>query len=88
MNDTTVVSLSRIILTALWATVFILVAASWVMMLTGHSGVTHALGYTACTLSAVAAVAHIRCYAVRGLGVIRAIEDARRREAGSIHPVR
>lgn len=85
MHDTAV-SLNRIVLPALWGAVISLVAASWVTMLTGHHGLTHVLGYTACTLSAVAAVAHIRCYAVRAVNVIRILVGVETRSECEVHP--
>lgn len=88
MTDTRVIPLSRIIVTSLWGAVLGLIVAMWGTMLAHSHGATHSLGYTACVLSAVATVAHIRCYAIRVLDVVRAIEDARQRERGGVHPVR
>jgi len=73
MHDSTV-QLSRVIATALWTCVGILLAAAWILILFLPSAwaIAGMLGGTACATSAAAAVAHIRCYSARICSLIRA----------------
>jgi hypothetical protein len=58
---------------ALWATVGLLLAASWVAspLAAAPDWVGRQVGYTACIVSAIAAVVHIRYYTIRVCRLIR-----------------
>lgn len=88
MTNASVISVSRIITTILWGAVVGLIIAAWATLLTGRDELTPVLGYTACALSAVAAVAHIRGYFTRVLNVIRALNGSETGGEREVHPLR
>lgn len=62
----------------LWAAVAVTLAQAWLALILRAPWVATLLGLTACSLSAVAATAHVRCFAIRVLSVVRrlhGIED-------------
>jgi len=63
---------------SLWAAVAVTLAQAWLALALEHANVALMLGLTACSISAVAATAHVRCFAIRVLAVVRrlhGIED-------------
>lgn len=65
------VSVPKLVATAWWLVVAGLLIAAWVTFAIGPEHPWQMLGLTACVASAVAAVAQVRCYAVRITNVIR-----------------
>lgn len=71
MNDG-YVSRSCIIASTLWGAVVLLLAGAWWFGLRADQPlVAQLLAATACATSAVAATAHIRCYAIRVMNLVR-----------------
>lgn len=60
-----------IILYGLWAWVGCTIVAGWALMWADVPYMAQMLGFTACASSAVAAVAHVRCYFLRVCRLIR-----------------
>ena len=59
-----------------WSVVVGLMAIAWgVMLLTGHWRIAGMFAATSCATSAYAAVLHLRCYAVRIAGLVRAMNS-------------
>lgn len=79
------VSRTRLITLALWTWTLTVLAAAWVAFALGHLGLFHALGFTACASSAVAATAQIRCYAVNLCTQIRAAGLVNEARVRSLH---
>ena len=62
----------------LWAAVGVTLAQSWLALALHAPWVAVMLGLTACVFSAIAATAHIRCFAIRVMSTVRrlhGIED-------------
>lgn len=73
MIDNRNVSLTCVALICLWASTAALLAAAWIVgWSTDWSGTAYMLGLSGCALSAVAATAHVRSYAVQVCRLIRA----------------
>lgn len=70
MNDRKT-STCTVVAYALWTTAALLLAAAWGMCLAGLYHRATLLGLTACAVSAVAAVAHVRCFAIRLSCIVR-----------------
>jgi len=82
MIDSTIPT-SKVTMTALWCVVVMLGLASWALGIADEWNWAFLVGLTACAVSAAAAVAHIRCYALRLCALIKAnqassIDEARR----------
>lgn len=71
MNDDPRLSYGAITTAALWLWVVMALMGAWTAWLVGRHEFAVMLGFTACASSAVAATAHIRCYAARVCRLIR-----------------
>lgn len=76
------VSVSKLIAVLLWAIVAMLVGFAWLGYYMGLGQLSNLLGFTACATSALAAVFQIKCYAVRAVTLICALDRADRQGRG------
>lgn len=70
MHDSSI-STTRLFATVAWITVACFMVAAWTTWLAGTDHVWALLGLTGCACSAIAAVAHIHCYAMRLAHLVR-----------------
>jgi hypothetical protein len=89
MNDSSIQT-SNLITAVLWMAVAALLAAAWIVALVGPWQIAMMLGFSTCATAAAAAVSHIRCYALRIIGLVRAVSGlgAPPAEATDIHLMR
>jgi hypothetical protein len=67
------VNKGKVMATAAWSVVVCLMVTAWVFILvTPHTAIGGMFAATGCAVSALAAVLHIRCYAVRVMCLVRA----------------
>lgn len=71
MHEGTPVNMGELVKWGLSTTVALLMAAAWIAWFAGTESAWMMLGLTACATSAAAAVAHVRCYAVRICDLVR-----------------
>lgn len=74
MNDETI-SLGKCVAAALWVLVALFVASAWAVAFGGQWLPALLIAQTGCTLSAIAATRHIRCYMVRLAALVRATAE-------------
>jgi len=81
MLDDGTVSMTKVVMAAMWTLVVALGLTSWGLGIAGEWNWAFLVGLTGCATSAAAAVAHIRCYALRVCALVKAsgaITEARR----------
>lgn len=81
-------SACKVVATMLWGWTTLCGVLMWASLVTGHEGLMHALGFTACASSAVAAVMSIKCYTVRICTLLRAqalLDDSGPGRVRSLH---
>lgn len=82
------VSKEKVAANVMWAVVVGLMVTAWgVMLLTSHWRIAGMFAATSCATSAYAAVLHLRCYAVRLAGLVRASSTVKP-EGAPLSPVR
>lgn len=85
MNDDRTISTGAIITGCLWVGVILLLLAAWLTWAGGGpESLPVLLGLTACSTSAAAATAQVRCYAVRLCAVIKITRAAESAELRSL----
>lgn len=79
---------SRLITLSLWMATTGLVVAAWVTAFFVHDDTAHLIGYTACCLSAAAAVSHVRCIVMKATRYATAtINRGDPPPAGRVYPI-
>lgn len=88
MHESTI-STSRVIASTLWTWVVVLMAAAWIIILWApqHWPTAMMLAATSCASSGIAAVMHVRCYAIRMCTLIRTSSTAGRPPASQLATV-
>lgn len=73
MHDSSYISRHLAIAIALWTATFALIAAAWALRIVSPElwQWSALLGFTACALSAVSAVLHVKAYLVRVCNLVR-----------------
>lgn len=72
---------SRVAAIGLWVGAFALLLLAWVVFVLGDHDLAVMVGFTTCPVIGAAAVASIRCYAIRTTALIRALHGLELGEA-------